>query len=82
LSDLGAGDCTADQCDHSNWERRPAPPPLAVADFLAATSQLAQTTRRSVLGKHELHELLAERDRLNADIQEILDQQAEALAAR
>src|SRR5216683_10229 len=49
---------------------------IKVADFMAATSQLAQTTLRSVLGKHELDELLAERDRLNADIQEILDQQA------
>jgi len=46
---------------------------IKVADFMAATSQLAQTTLRSVLGKHELDELLAERDRLNADIQEILD---------
>ena len=47
---------------------------IKVVDFLAATSQLAQTTLRSVLGKHELDELLAERDRLNADVQEILDQ--------
>ncbi len=39
---------------------------------------MAQTTLRSVLGKHELDELLAERDRLNADIQEILDQQTDA----
>ena len=51
---------------------------IKVADFMAATSQLAQTTLRSVLGKHELDELLAERDRLNADIQEILDQQTDA----
>src|SRR5258705_8337074 len=51
---------------------------IQVANFLAATSQLAQTTLRSVLGKHELDELLAERDRLNADIQEILDQQTDA----
>lgn len=51
---------------------------IRVEDFLAATSQLAQTTLRSVLGKHELDELLAERDRLNADIQEILDQQTDA----
>ena len=49
-----------------------------VEDFLAATSQLAQTTLRSVLGKHELDEMLAERDRLNSDIQEILDQQTDA----
>src|SRR6188472_651179 len=46
--------------------------------IMAATSQLAQTTLRSVLGKHELDEMLAERDRLNADIQEILDQQTDA----
>jgi regulator of protease activity HflC (stomatin/prohibitin superfamily) len=51
---------------------------IKVADFMAATSQLAQTTLRSVLGKHELDELLAERDRLNADIQEILDHQTDA----
>ena len=44
---------------------------------MAATSQLAQTTLRSVLGKHELDEMLAERDRLNADVQEILDQQTD-----
>lgn len=43
-----------------------------------ATSQLAQTTLRSVLGKHELDEMLAERDKLNADIQEILDAQTDA----
>jgi len=46
---------------------------IRVEDFMAATSQLAQTTLRSVLGKHELDEMLAERDRLNSDIQEILD---------
>lgn len=51
---------------------------VKVADYMAATSQLAQTTLRSVLGKHELDEMLAERDRLNADIQEILDQQTDA----
>jgi regulator of protease activity HflC (stomatin/prohibitin superfamily) len=51
---------------------------IRVEDFLAATSQLAQTTLRSVLGKHELDEMLAERDRLNSDIQEILDQQTDA----
>src|SRR5882757_1331403 len=50
---------------------------IKVGDYMAATSQLAQTTLRSVLGKHELDELLAERDRLNADIQEILDQQTD-----
>jgi regulator of protease activity HflC (stomatin/prohibitin superfamily) len=45
---------------------------------MAATSQLAQTTLRSVLGKHELDEMLAERDKLNNDIQEILDSQTDA----
>ncbi|GAB5499928.1 MAG: slipin family protein [Pseudohongiellaceae bacterium] len=44
-----------------------------VADYIEATSQLAQTTLRSVLGQHELDELLAERERLNIDVQEILD---------
>jgi regulator of protease activity HflC (stomatin/prohibitin superfamily) len=51
---------------------------IRVENFMAATSQLAQTTLRSVLGKHELDQLLAERDKLNADIQEILDQQTDA----
>ncbi len=51
---------------------------LNVEDYSAATSQLAQTTLRSVLGKHELDEMLAERDKLNADIQEILDSQTDA----
>jgi regulator of protease activity HflC (stomatin/prohibitin superfamily) len=51
---------------------------LQVEDFLAATSQLAQTTLRSVLGQHELDEMLAERDKLNADIQRILDEQTDA----
>src|SRR4051794_6919263 len=51
---------------------------IRVEDFMAATSQLAQTTLRSVLGKHELDEMLSERDRLNSDIQEILDQQTDA----
>jgi regulator of protease activity HflC (stomatin/prohibitin superfamily) len=50
---------------------------IRVENFMAATSQLAQTTLRSVLGKHELDEMLAERDKLNADIQEILDQQTD-----
>lgn len=48
-----------------------------VEDFMIATSQLAQTTLRSVLGKHELDEMLASRDKLNADIQQILDAQTE-----
>jgi regulator of protease activity HflC (stomatin/prohibitin superfamily) len=51
---------------------------IQVGNFMQATSQLAQTTLRSVLGKHELDEMLAERDKLNADIQEILDQQTDA----
>ena len=50
---------------------------IQVENFLLATSQLAQTTLRSVLGKHTLDEMLAERDRLNAAIQEILDAQTE-----
>jgi regulator of protease activity HflC (stomatin/prohibitin superfamily) len=49
-----------------------------VEDFRMATSQLAQTTLRSVLGKHDLDEMLAERDKLNVDIQKILDEQTEA----
>jgi regulator of protease activity HflC (stomatin/prohibitin superfamily) len=51
---------------------------IQVEDYIAATSQLAQTTLRSVLGQHELDEMLAERDKLNNDIQEILDQQTDA----
>ena len=50
---------------------------IRVENFGAATSQLAQTTLRSVLGKHDLDEMLSERDKLNADIQEILDTQTE-----
>jgi regulator of protease activity HflC (stomatin/prohibitin superfamily) len=50
---------------------------IQVEDFFAATSQLAQTTLRSVLGKHELDEMLAERDKLNADIQHTLDIQTD-----
>lgn len=50
---------------------------INVENFLEATSQLAQTTLRSVLGQHELDELLASRDRLNADIQGILDGQSD-----
>lgn len=50
---------------------------INVESFMAATSQLAQTTLRSVLGKHELDEMLAERDKLNRDIQEILDNQTD-----
>lgn len=50
---------------------------INVEDFMEATGQLAQTTLRSVLGQHELDELLAERERLNADVQEILDAQTD-----
>jgi regulator of protease activity HflC (stomatin/prohibitin superfamily) len=51
---------------------------IQVANFYEATSQLAQTTLRAVLGKHELDEMLAERDKLNMDIQKILDAQTDA----
>jgi regulator of protease activity HflC (stomatin/prohibitin superfamily) len=51
---------------------------IQVEDFSAATSQLAQTTLRSVLGQHELDEMLAERERLNTDLQRILDEQTES----
>jgi regulator of protease activity HflC (stomatin/prohibitin superfamily) len=51
---------------------------VQVENYREATSQLAQTTLRSVLGKHELDEMLQERDRLNRDIQQILDEQTEA----
>ncbi|HEX2117095.1 MAG TPA: slipin family protein [Alphaproteobacteria bacterium] len=50
---------------------------IQVENFDLATSQLAQTTLRSVLGQHELDEMLAEREKLNADIQRILDEQTE-----
>jgi regulator of protease activity HflC (stomatin/prohibitin superfamily) len=51
---------------------------IQVANFLEATSQLAQTTLRAVLGKHELDQLLAEREKLNLDIQTVLDQATDA----
>jgi regulator of protease activity HflC (stomatin/prohibitin superfamily) len=51
---------------------------IQVEDFMNATSQLAQTTLRSVLGQHELDEMLSERERLNADIQRSLDEQTDA----
>src|SRR5258706_8278878 len=51
---------------------------IQVEDYYMATSQLAQTTLRSVLGKHELDEMLAERDKLNIDIQRILDAATDA----
>jgi regulator of protease activity HflC (stomatin/prohibitin superfamily) len=50
---------------------------INVENYMEATGQLAQTTLRSVLGQHELDELLAERERLNSDIQEILDKQTD-----
>ena len=51
---------------------------IQVENFLEATSQLSQTTLRSVLGQHDLDDMLAERERLNADIQDILDKQTAA----
>ena len=51
---------------------------IQVSNYLAATSQLAQTTLRWVLGKHDLDQMLAERDKLNADIQDVLDKQTES----
>src|SRR5437899_8176907 len=51
---------------------------IQVVKFFEATSQLAQTTLRAVLGKHELDELLSERERLNLDIQKVLDTQTDA----
>src|SRR6516162_1055799 len=50
---------------------------IQVNNYLAATSQLAQTTLRWVLGKHDLDQMLSERDKLNADIQDVLDKQTE-----
>ena len=51
---------------------------IQVESFLEATSQLAQTTLRAVLGKHELDDMLAEREKLNLEIQKILDAQTDA----
>ncbi|MGZ5113731.1 MAG: SPFH domain-containing protein, partial [Usitatibacter sp.] len=51
---------------------------IQVVDFLAATSQLGQTTLRAVLGKHDLDTLLSEREKLNVDIQRTLDMQTDA----
>ncbi len=51
---------------------------IQVEDYYEATSQLAQTTLRSVLGQHELDDMLAERDKLNRDIQQLLDDQTDA----
>ena len=51
---------------------------INVEDFFEATSQLAQTTLRSILGQHELDEMLAQRDKLNQGIQKLLDEQTES----
>ncbi|NMG65511.1 slipin family protein [Azoarcus indigens] len=51
---------------------------IQVENYLVATSQLAQTTLRAVLGKHELDEMLAEREKLNMDVQQILDAQTDS----
>ncbi|MCB1624254.1 MAG: slipin family protein [Pseudomonadales bacterium] len=56
----------------------PAKAVIQVANPFEATSQLAQTTLRSVLGQHEMDEMLSQREKLNADIQTILDQNTEA----
>src|SRR5438132_11710869 len=55
---------------------------IQVANFSEATSQLSQTTLRAVLGKHELDELLAEREKPNQDLQTVLDQQDDASALK
>ncbi|MEA3468437.1 MAG: slipin family protein [Thermodesulfobacteriota bacterium] len=51
---------------------------IQVEDYYNATSQLAQTTLRSVLGQHELDEMLTERDKMNHDLQQIIDKQSDA----
>lgn len=56
----------------------PKPAIIQVENYFEATSQLAQTTLRSVLGQHDLDEMLAERDKLNADVQQILDEQTDS----
>src|SRR5688572_25909316 len=55
----------------------PARSIIQVFNFRRATSELAQTTLRSVLGKHELDDMLSDRDKLNRDIQEIIDKQTD-----
>lgn len=55
----------------------PADAIIKVEDFMRATSEVAQTTLRSILGKHELDDMLSNRDQLNRDIQEILDHTTE-----
>lgn len=56
----------------------PARAVIQVEDYQTAVSQLAQTTLRSVLGQHELDQMLAERTKLNSDIQKILDEHTDA----
>ncbi len=56
----------------------PQPAIIQVANFLEATSQLSQTTLRAILGRHELDELLSEREKLNNDVQTVLDAQTDA----
>ena len=51
---------------------------IQVENYMNAISQLAQTTLRSVLGQHELDEMLSEREKMNADLQEIIDKQSDA----
>ena len=51
---------------------------IQVENFNQATSELAQTTLRSVVGQHELDQMLAERDKINVDVQRILDEQTDA----
>src|SRR3546814_13513990 len=55
---------------------------IQVERYLEATSQLAQTTLRAVLGKHELDEMLSEREKLNLDVQQILDAQTDSWGIR
>ena len=50
---------------------------IQVEDYHAATSQLAQTTLRSVLGQHELDDMLSQREKLNSDVQAMLDEQTD-----
>lgn len=56
----------------------PAKAVIQIEDYFAAVSQLSQTTLRSVLGQHELDQMLAERTKLNTDIQKILDEHTDA----
>src|SRR3546814_8016382 len=71
ISDWSSDVCSSDLID-------PEKAIIQVEDFMQATSQLEQTTLRSVLGKHELDEMLADRDKLNNEIPEILDAQKDS----